>query len=111
MLLVLTTAPNIDEAEALAENIIAARLAACVQIMPPMTSVYLWEGKVQKENEHLVLIKTLAEQYETLESLIKANHSYTVPEIVALEAQRISHQYVQWMKDVLNEKPDSVLNG
>ena len=54
MLIVLTTTPNIDEAEGLAEKIVAAKLATCVQILPQMTSVYFWEGKVQKEPEHLL---------------------------------------------------------
>lgn len=101
MLIVLTTAPNIEEAVALAEKIVAARLAACVQVLPRMTSVYFWEGKVQKEPEHLLLIKTLSEKYEDLEAFIKTNHSYSVPEIVAIEPDKISDEYLGWMKDYL----------
>jgi periplasmic divalent cation tolerance protein len=101
MLIVLTTTPNIDEAESLAERIVAAKLAACVQILPQMTSVYFWEGKVQKEPEHLLLIKTLGEKYDELEAFIKANHSYSLPEIVAVEADKISHGYLSWMKEYL----------
>ena len=89
------------EAETLAEKMVNAKLAACVQIMPQMTSVYVWEGKVQKEREHLLLIKTLSEKFDALEDFIKVNHSYTVPEIVAIDDERASHEYVRWMHEVL----------
>ena len=101
MLIVLTTTPNLNEAESLAEAIVTARLAACVQIMPQMTSIYMWEGKLQKEGEHLLLIKTLPEKYEELEAFITANHSYDVPEIVAIDAEKASNKYVGWMRGVL----------
>src|SRR5580765_3831941 len=97
MLIVLTTVLS-TEAASLAEKIVAARLAACVQILPQMTSVYIWEGKVQKEGEHLLLIKTLPEKYDELEAFITANHSYDVPEIVAIEAEKVSGPYLEWMK-------------
>ena len=83
MLIVLTTTPNIEEAESLARKIIAAKLAACVQVLPPMTSFYFWEGAIQKESEHLLLIKTLSTKFAELEKFIQAHHSYDVPEIVA----------------------------
>lgn len=104
MLIVLTTAPNMAEAETLAEQIVNEKLAACVQILPQMTSVYVWEGKVQKESEHLLLIKTMSEKCDALEAFIKANHSYTVPEIVAIDDERTSYEYLRWMEDVLSEK-------
>ncbi|HMT07427.1 MAG TPA: divalent-cation tolerance protein CutA [Pyrinomonadaceae bacterium] len=97
MLLVLTTLPNIQEAESLAEMLVTAKLAACVQILPPMTSVYVWEGKLQKESEHLLLIKTLPEKYDEVEAFIAANHSYDVPEIVAIDAARVSAKYLGWL--------------
>ncbi len=99
MLIVLTTTPNIVEAEALAERIVNAKLAACVQTLPRMTSVYIWEGKLQKEPEHLLLIKTLPEKFDELSAFITANHSYTVPEIVAIDAEKVSGPYLAWMKE------------
>lgn len=99
MLIVLTTTPNTGEAESLANKIVESRLAACVQILPPMTSVYFWEGKIQKDSEHLLLIKTLPEQYDELEKFIQANHSYDVPEIVALAAEKVSESYLSWMRN------------
>jgi periplasmic divalent cation tolerance protein len=100
-LVVLTTAPNIEEAESLAEKIVEAKLAACVQVMPAMKSFYFWEGAVKKEPEHLLLIKTLPEKYESLQSFILENHSYDVPEIVALNASEVSETYLDWLNDYL----------
>jgi len=104
MIVVLTTTPNAHEAEALAQKIVASQLAACVQILPEMTSVYIWEGKVQKESEHLLLIKTLPEKYHELETFITSNHSYEVPEIVAIDAEKVSEPYLAWMHEVLRSE-------
>ena len=100
-IVVLTTVPNLTEAETLAGKIVESKFAACVQILPPMKSVYFWEGEVQTDSEHLLLIKTLAEKFDELEKFIQANHSYDVPEIIALAAERISENYFDWMKDCL----------
>jgi periplasmic divalent cation tolerance protein len=103
MLVVLATAPNIEESERLAQKIVEARLAACVQVLPPMTSFYFWENAVQKESEHLLLIKTLPEKFDELEKFIQTNHSYEVPEIVALKVDKVSESYSNWVRDyVLN---------
>ena len=101
MLIVLTTVPSEDEGKALAEKIIDARLAACVQVLPQMTSFYVWEGETQREAEHLLLIKTLGSKYDELERFITANHSYSVPEIVAVDCERASNPYLSWMKELL----------
>ena len=102
MLIVLTTTPNEKEAESLAKKIIGEKLAACVQVLPPMKSFYFWEGAVQTEAEHLLLIKTLAEKYVALETFIQAHHSYNVPEIVAFRAENVSAKYLSWMRDYLD---------
>lgn len=101
ILTVLTTAPSADEAEALARKIVEARLAACVQILPPMKSVYSWKDEIQTEAENLLLIKTLAEKYNELEQFIQSNHMYDVPEIVAFSAERVSKSYLGWMENYL----------
>ncbi|MEP6787559.1 MAG: divalent-cation tolerance protein CutA [Acidobacteriota bacterium] len=101
MLIVLTTIADQAAGEALAVKIVEAKLAACVQIMPQMTSVYIWERRLQKEGEHMLLIKTLPEKYGELEAFITANHSYDVPEIVAIDAANVSDPYLSWMKGVL----------
>ncbi len=102
MLVVLTTTPNLTEAESLAEKIVAEKLAACVQVLPEMRSFYFWEGEIQKEREHLLLIKTLPEKFDELEKFILANHSYDVPEIVALPGEKVSESYLGWIKDYLD---------
>lgn len=101
MLIVLTTVASRDEGEKLARLIVEEKLAACVQILPQMTSVYFWEGKVQSESEHLLLAKTLEENFDDLSEFIKKNHSYDVPEIVAIEAEKVSNDYRKWMADYL----------
>jgi len=102
MLIVLTTTPNEEEAESLARKIIEAKLAACVQVLPQMKSFYFWENAVQTDSEHLLLIKTLSEKYDELEKFIQSNHSYDVPEIVAIRAEKVSESYFKWLKDYLN---------
>ena len=101
MLVVLITTPNAEEAEALARKIVESRLAACVQVMPPMRSFYFWEGSVLEDAEHLLLIKTLEEKFDRLRHFIEVNHSYAVPEIVALAAEKVSDGYLGWMKEYL----------
>ena len=103
MLVVMTTVGDAGEGESLARLIVEAKLAACVQILPKMTSVYFWEGKVQSQPEHMLLIKTLEEKLDELSEFIKKNHSYEVPEIVALSAGKVSEDYLKWMRDVIRE--------
>ena len=101
MLIILTTTSNSDEAESLANGLVESRLAACVQILPKMTSVYFWQGKVERENEHLLLVKTLSEKYEAVERYILDHHSYDTPEIVAIDAEKASPSYLKWLEDYL----------
>lgn len=101
VLVVLTTVSSNEEAEILARQIVGEKLAACVQILPQMTSVYFWEGEVRSETEHLLLIKTLPDKFDELEVFIKANHGYDVPEIVAITSEKVSAQYLQWIREYL----------
>ena len=99
--MVLTTVESAGEADSLARAIVESKLAACVQILPKMTSVYFWEGKVQTEPEHLLLIKTLEEKFDALSEFLQKNHSYDVPEIVAIPAEKISEDYGDWVTKYL----------
>ncbi|MFL6468837.1 MAG: divalent-cation tolerance protein CutA [Pyrinomonadaceae bacterium] len=103
MLVVLTTTPSVIEGEALAERIVNAKLATCVQIIPQITSVYFWEGSVQKANEQLLLIKTTEEKYSELERFITENHSYDIPEIAAIKSENVSTPYRNWLEGYLSE--------
>jgi len=98
---VLTTAPNAEESETLARKIVEAKLAACVQVLPPMKSFYFWDNEVQVDSEHLLLIKTFAEKFDELKEFIQNNHSYDVPEIIALAVEKVSDSYLGWLKDYL----------
>ncbi len=98
---VLTTVSNDAEAETLARKIVEAKLAACVSILPPMKSVYFWDGAVRVDSEYLLLVKTLREKFDGLESFIQMNHGYETPEIIALEVSAIAGGYLDWMKDYL----------
>ncbi len=104
MLVVLTTTPNMEEAETLARKIVQAKLAACVQILPQMKSFYFWKGAIQKDAEHLLFIKTLAGKFAELEKFIRENHSYETPEIVALSAEMVSENYLDWIKDYMKSE-------
>ena len=103
MLIVLTTTPDEREANDLARRIVEGKLAACVQILPKMTSVYFWEGKIQTEPEHLLLIKTLEEKFDELSSFIRENHSYDLPEVVAIEAEKVTEDYLKWVAEVMGQ--------
>jgi periplasmic divalent cation tolerance protein len=94
---VLLTAPNREEAARLAEMLVGARLAACVQILPEMESVYRWEGAVRREPEHLLVVKTTAGRFAALEREVRALHSYSTPEIVALPVTEGSSPYLEWL--------------
>lgn len=102
VLIVLTTVSNSEEAETLARKIVEMKLTACVQILPQTKSVYFWENAIQTDAENLLLIKTLREKYDELERFIQTNHSYDVPEIVALSSVNISENYFGWLRDYLD---------
>lgn len=104
MLIVLTTTPNIAEAEDLARKIIEAKLAACVQVLPRIVSFYVWENEIKRDAEYLLLIKSLDERYSELETFILDNHSYETPEIVAVKAEAVSEKYLDWMNGVILTK-------
>jgi len=106
MLIVFTTAPTSQEAESLAKGLVEEKLAACVQILPQMTSFYFWEGEIQREPEHLLLIKTADEKYEELEEWLLERHSYDEPEIAAVKAESVSEGYLKWLNEYLSDPID-----
>ena len=96
-LLVLTNLPDRAAAQRLADLLVEKRLAACVNILAPCRSVYRWEGAVQHEEEHPMLIKTTAERYPELEKALRAGHPYELPEIVAVPIERGLPAYLEWV--------------
>ena len=97
-IVVLMTAANGEEAARLADLLIGAHLAACVQILPEMESVYRWEGKIERQAEILLLAKTTRSKFEELETQVRALHSYETPEIIALPIVAGSRPYLEWLQ-------------
>jgi periplasmic divalent cation tolerance protein len=94
---ILTTAGSQEEAGKIAHALVERRLAACVNIVPQIGSVYRWQGKVETAQEWLLLIKTQAELYERVRDALKELHSYDLPECVMLEVTAGSHEYLDWV--------------
>jgi periplasmic divalent cation tolerance protein len=96
-LVVLTTVEKTEEAERLARLLVESELAACVQILPPIVSIYRWEGKIEKAGETLLFIKTTRTAYPALEKLIIEHHSYQTPEIISLPIEAGLKDYLDWL--------------
>jgi periplasmic divalent cation tolerance protein len=96
-LVVLVTTPNVEEASRIADALVGGRLAACVNILSGIESVYRWEGRVARDSETLMVIKTTDERYADLEEQIKALHSYTTPEVIAIRVERGAEAYLKWL--------------
>ena len=102
LLTILTTTPTIEEAESLAEKLVEEKLAGCVQIVPQIRSIYFWQADVKKDTECLLLVKTLPDRYDAVEAFIRNNHSYSVPEIVAIKSEKVFDGYLDWLKSCLS---------
>src|SRR5262245_23241077 len=96
-LVVLTTLEKQEDGERLARLLVEGELAACVQILPPMISIYRWQGAVERASEILLLIKTTPGAYQRLETAIKENHPYQTPEIIALPVEAGLEAYLSWL--------------
>jgi len=94
---VATTVATEAQAQALARLLVENRLAACVQVVGPMTSHYRWQGKIEAAEEYLCLAKSLAALYPEIEAAIKASHPYEIPEIIALPVISGSKEYLAWL--------------
>ena len=95
---VLTNLPDSGSAFNLAREIVSLRLAACANVLAPVTSFYRWEGKDEQATEFPVLIKTTRDRYAELESAIRARHPYEVPEIIAWPIEQGFEAYLNWVE-------------
>jgi periplasmic divalent cation tolerance protein len=102
---VVTTAGSTEEAERIAEQLVARRLAACVQVIGPITSTYHWQGKIETSEEWICVIKTLRGRYAELEQAIRELHSYAVPEILAFDVVAGSRDYLAWLAAEVPDVP------
>ena len=95
---VLSTAPSREVAVRLAKVMVERRIAACVNILP-CTSVYRWDGEVKEDKEHLMVIKTRRTYIDDLRDLMASEHPYDLPELVSLEVEDGSAEYLNWLKE------------
>jgi periplasmic divalent cation tolerance protein len=98
-IVVLMTAANPEEAGRIAEMLVAEHLAACVQILPEIQSVYRWRGEVARESETMLLAKTTLDRFDDLDRAVREIHSYETPEIIALPVRAISEPYLAWLQE------------
>lgn len=94
------TAPNPQEGLKIAEALVAEKLAACVNVVEKVTSIYWWQGKVERDAEALLIVKTKSSLVEALTARVKQLHSYTVPEVIALPIERGNPDYLKWIDEV-----------
>jgi periplasmic divalent cation tolerance protein len=97
--LVLVTVPSREEGERIAEAIVGEKLAACVNIVGPIRSVYRWQGEVCRDDEHLLFMKTSRDRYGELERRVLELHPYDVPEVVALSVEQGAAAYLSWIEE------------
>ncbi|WP_420264936.1 divalent-cation tolerance protein CutA [Candidatus Magnetominusculus dajiuhuensis] len=95
--IVLVTVPDETVATAIADALVSANLAKCVNIVHDIKSIFLWEGKVQDEQELLLIIKAKKANFSALMSKVKGLHPYTVPEIIALPIVEGNEEYMEWL--------------
>jgi periplasmic divalent cation tolerance protein len=100
--IVLSTCPNAQVANTIAHELVQRGLAACVNILPSVRSVYTWKGKVETANEHLLLVKSHGRQYKAIEACIREFHPYELPEIIAVPIAGGLDKYLGWL-----EKPEA----
>jgi len=99
-IVIFITASNEDEAVKIAKALVEEKLAACVNIVKNIRSIYSWQGKIEDEPEVLMLVKTQKRLFESLSQKVKELHSYTVPEIITVPIIDGSQDYLKWLKEV-----------
>jgi len=103
-IIVLITASNKDEAATIGKALVDERLAACVNIVPEVRSLFFWEGKTQNEQETLLIVKSRLVLMEKLVARVKSLHSYAVPEVIALPIVGGSADYLSWLREGTERK-------
>ena len=102
-IIVLITCPNEEISDQIASSLLDQKLAACVNMTTPVSSLYTWEGEINRDEEMLLIVKSRADLFEDLIPAVKAVHPYDVPEIIALPIIMGSEDYLGWIKDVTRQ--------
>ena len=102
---VLITTGSEEEAGKIGRLLVSEGLVACANIVPKVQSIFRWEGKVVEEEETLLIIKSVDDAFESLETMVKAHHSYDVPEIIAIPIQKGSTEYLSWVRKMSCSDP------
>jgi periplasmic divalent cation tolerance protein len=100
--IVFCTFPNLEEAKSIASILVEKKLAACCTLLPKVTSYYIWDSKLEENQEILMIIKTSLKCYDQLEKQIKMLHSYSVPEIICININQGSEAYLDWIYESTN---------
>jgi periplasmic divalent cation tolerance protein len=103
IVLVLTTVPDSDQGEVIARTLVEERLAACVNVLPSMTSIYRWRGVVEREMERQMIIKTTRNRVPAVQTRLAALHPYEVPEFLVLSVADSSSAYFEWVVNETSE--------
>ena len=104
---VLITTGSEEEAQKIGRLLVEKGVAACANICPTVKSIFRWDGQVVEEQESLLIVKSVADSFESLEAMVKAHHSYSVPEIIALPIQKGSADYLAWVRKMTQSSPGS----
>jgi periplasmic divalent cation tolerance protein len=100
--IVLSTAGSEDDARKIAKHLVERRIAACVNLVPRIESIYRWQGKVESSQEWLLIIKTTASQFSAVRDAISELHSYDVPECICVAIEDGGEEYLNWIADSVN---------
>ncbi len=103
LIVIFVTCGSEEEALKIAHALVEERLAACINIVSPVRSIYRWEGKIWDEKEWILIIKTQRQRFEELERKVKSFHSYSVPEIIGLPIVEGSSAYLQWLEEMTKD--------
>lgn len=104
----LCTCPDQESSEKIANALVEKKLAACVNLLPGITSVYQWQGNLEKSQEYLLIIKSKSKLFDNLEKAILALHPYELPEIISIPLQKGFSNYLSWIDDNIDEDATSV---
>lgn len=99
MILIYITCKNRKQAEEIGSYLLKKRLAACINIFPEISSIYRWEGKVEKIKEAVLIVKTIEKNFEKIEAEIKKLHIYTVPSIFSIKVDKVHKEYLGWLEE------------